>query len=126
MRVCAAVFAEAFLFLLHDKHKLLNIIFCILIFIPYLFLVLSDSCSCSISRLAGLSNEGGSHNASIVFAYDQPLSSWMSKSMNEGQAPLSSTNFKTKGESLGIWTQLLIAVPGGVTGLDNKTFEVVP
>jgi hypothetical protein len=45
--------------------------------------------------------------------------------MNEGQAPHSSTNFKTKGESLGIWTQLLIAVPGGVTGLDNKTFEVV-
>jgi hypothetical protein len=37
MRVCAAVSAEAFLFLLHDKHKLLDIIFCILIFIPYLF-----------------------------------------------------------------------------------------
>jgi hypothetical protein len=42
--------------------------------------------------------------------------------MNEGLAPHSSTDFKTKGESLGIWTQALMAVPGGVTGFDNKHF----
>jgi hypothetical protein len=36
-RVCATVFAEASLFLLLDKHKLLDTLFCILIFIAYPF-----------------------------------------------------------------------------------------